>query len=271
MSTRFLSVDLGNSRCKLRLWRVHAQVPAELLASLDLDTDGPLAARVRTWLGVQPAADAAGVSCVASAALEAELVQALVEGGIAAVDARPDPGLVISRVAHPERIGRDRLFAARGALESVRASALVVDAGTALTVDALRVDPITGRGEFLGGAIAPGPRLLATALASGTANLPRVDPIPGVRALGQDTQAALQAGVVVGFEGAARELVLRIGAEAGMPQAPVLLTGGAREFLVNSSSFARGLRVIEEPELVARGLVAAFAAQLNSSDPKCSK
>ncbi len=271
MSTRFLSVDLGNSRCKLRLWRVDGPIPAELLASLDLDTDGQLAARARTWLGAQPAVDAAGVSCVASAAIEAELVRAFVESGIAAVDVRPDPGLVISSVAHPERIGRDRLFAARGALERVRASAIVVDAGTALTVDALRVDPITGRGEFVGGAIAPGPRLLAAALARGTANLPRVEPIPGVRALGQDTHAALQSGVVVGFEGAARELVLRIGAEAGIPEAPVLLTGGARGFLVASSSFARGLRVIEEPELVARGLVAAFAAHVGSSDPKCSK
>ncbi len=271
MSTRFLSVDLGNSRCKLRLWRVEPQVPAELLASLDLDVDAQLAARARTWLGAQPAADAAGVSCVASAAIGEELVRALAASGIGSVDARPDPGLVITSVAQPERIGRDRLFAARGALERVRASAIVVDAGTALTVDALRVDPITGRGEFLGGAIAPGPRLLATALARGTAHLPRVDPLPGARALGRDTQAALQSGVVVGFEGAARELVLRVGVEAGIPEAPVLLTGGARGFLVASSSFARGLRVIEEPELVARGLVAAFAAHVCSSDPKCSK
>jgi type III pantothenate kinase len=102
---------------------------------------------------------------------------------------------------------------------------------------------------------------LYAALARETARLQRIDPKPGVRALGQDTESAVQSGVVVGFEGAARELVLRVAAEAAIADAPVLLTGGAREFLVASSTFSRGLRVLEDPELVALGILAAHAAK----------
>ncbi len=261
MSTRFLSVDLGNSRCKLRIWsRENERAPC-IVESTDFDTDLELGARVRAWLREKDVG-AAGISSVASPTIESDLVRALEANRVPSIDARPDPGLSIA-CREPDRVGRDRLFAARGALERVHASAIVVDAGTALTVDALRVDARTRRGEFVGGAIAPGPRLLSCALSRETARLPRIEPQPGARALGQDTESALQSGVVVGFEGAARELVLRVAAEALISDSPVLLTGGARAFLVASSTFARGLRVIEEPELVALGILAAHTA--NSS------
>lgn len=264
MSPRFLSVDLGNSRCKLRLWSVNRRSPPELLATADLDSDAQLGVRARAWLAVQPAAHAAGLSSVADAALEDDLVRALAAHGIGSIDRRPDPGLEVE-CREPERVGRDRLFAARGALELVQGSAIVVDAGTALTVDALRAGQPPRRASFLGGAIAPGPQLSAAALARGTARLPRIEPTPGVRALGQDTASALQAGVVVGFEGAARELVLRVASEAALLKAPVVLTGGARGFLTASASFGRGLRLVEEPELVALGLLAACASELWAS------
>ena len=97
----------------------------------------------------------------------------------------------------------DRLFAARAALELGDEACLVVDAGTALTVDVAR--PATAgaaRGAFLGGAIAPGPTLLAAALARGAAQLPEIDPQPGAAALGLDTRAAIESGIAVGFAGA---------------------------------------------------------------------
>jgi type III pantothenate kinase len=168
-----------------------------------------------------------------------------------------DPGLEIA-CREPASVGRDRLFAARGAWQLLHSSCLVLDAGTALTVDALRASD-GERPVFLGGAIAPGPRLLARALSSGTARLPEVDPRPLPRALGRDTREALEAGVALGFLGAARELAARIAAEAGLGAAPLVLTGGARAFLEAPSLFdGRTLRV--EPELVHLGLLAASGA-----------
>jgi type III pantothenate kinase len=154
-------------------------------------------------------------------------------------------------------IGRDRLFAARGAWELLGTPAIVVDAGTALTVDALG-RAAGGGPSFLGGAIAPGPLLLAASLASGAEQLFEVTPSPRAAALGRDSREALTAGVSVGFVGAAKELVLRIGKEAGLEDAPLVLTGGAASFLADAFEERH---LTHEPELVARGLIAADAAE----------
>jgi pantothenate kinase type III len=273
-----LTGDLGNSRCKLRLWNTgedaaappRARVPfvgrvAALVAARDFDARTGIGAEVSAWLGELARVDAVAVCGVASPALEDELLCALEAAhDVGAGDqraSRPEPGLAIA-CREPEKVGRDRLFAARGALGLCRASAIVVDAGTALTVDAVRED-----GTFLGGAIAPGPSLLATALAEGTARLPRIEPKPRPSALGRSTEEALQAGVVVGFRGAARELVDRVEEEAGFRGAPVVLTGGAGRFLREPSAFG-ARRVLEEPDLVHLGLLAAWdASRTAEEDP----
>lgn len=167
----------------------------------------------------------------------------------------PPSGLEL-RVEHAQSVGADRLFAARGALARVGRSAIVVDAGTALTVDALLVE--AGRGIFLGGAIAPGPALLAEALGRGGARLHGIEPQPGAAALGRETAAALKAGVVVGFEGAAMELVRRVALEAELGQVPVLLTGGAAGFL-RAALGRTATELLEVPTLVPEGLAAAWA------------
>jgi type III pantothenate kinase len=118
-------------------------------------------------------------------------------------------------------------------------------------------------GVFLGGAIAPGPQLCAEALAQGGARLLAVDPRPGARALGRTTPEALEAGVVVGFRGAARELVRAIGDASGLGAAPLVLTGGARGFLLDPPLFAgRDLVVVED--LVHLGLLDALLDHLGA-------
>lgn len=239
-----LTGDLGNSRCKLRLW----SADRTRLAAMDFDSRAGIGAEVSAWLAEIPRAEAFALCSVASLALEQELLGAL-DPAI-----RPDPGLRVD-CREPEKVGRDRLFAARGALELSPAGAIVVDAGTALTVDAARAD-----GTFLGGAIAPGPELLARTLAEGTARLPRIAPRERAPALGRDTQEALQAGVLHGFRGAARELVDRVSEESALAAAPVVLTGGARGLLREPTAFP-ARRVIEEADLVHLGLLAAYAGR----------
>jgi len=234
----------------MRLWDEARAQPLE-----HLDPRAPaFAADLSRCLEQVPPEASAVLSSVAAAEVEASVAAALVRRFGDRFRGEPDPGLeIVCRNRHT--IGSDRLFAARGAAESLGASALVIDAGTALTVDAVEV--LAGqRARFLGGAIAPGPALLARALA-GAAKLHRVEPRPAVPALGQDTPAALHAGITVGFRGAALELVRRIGEESGLGHGLLALCGGARAFLLEPTLFPADARVCVLPDLVHAGLAAA--------------
>jgi len=244
-----LTVDLGNSRCKLRAWSEEGGGAPRLAGEADLPSETGIGGGIAAWLAGRPVQSAA-VCSVVGAALELEVAEALRRSIDGPVDLAPDAGLSIA-CREPTLVGRDRLLGARAALELARGDALVVSLGTALTVDAVRADR-----TFLGGAIAPGPELLARALALGTARLPALAPIAGVPALGLDTPGALRAGIAVGLRGAARELGERVAAEAGLENATVVLTGGSRHFLLDPPVFsAARLRV--ERDLVHLGLLAA--------------
>ena len=259
MTASAVTADLGNSRLKLRAWRL-GDGPAVRVGALDLAGGADaLTSGAAGWLREHADGASGALSSVAAPELEARMAEAL-EAACGSFLRAPAPGLEL-RVREPDQVGRDRLFAARGALAELGASCLVVDAGTALTVDAVLAlpEPDDGRsGAFLGGAIAPGPRLQAEALARGAARLPRVEPRPGAAALGRGTAEAILAGVVVGFRGAARELVRRITVEAELPaDVPIVLTGGARAVLLEPEPFVRDPLVRED--LVHLGLLAVLA------------
>ena len=167
----------------------------------------------------------------------------------------------------PDAVGQDRRFAAQAAVR-LKGDAIVVDAGTALTVDAVGSGP-----TFLGGAIAPGPGVLADALERAGANLISIDPRPGVSALGRSTAAALEAGISIGFSGAAARLVDEVSREADLSSAPVILTGGARSFLSSEGLF--GDRAVHSfADLVHLGILVSVgvAADLKEEPwPSASK
>jgi len=262
-----VTVDLGNSRCKLRAWTLPGatftpdELP-ELVRRADLDSHAEtLSAELEAWMREVAGTNAVRrvtVCSVASAGRTARVAEGLVRalGTGVEVHLDPDSGLE-NRCRRPETVGADRLFAARGAVELVGGSCLVVDAGTAVTVDAvLAPHGAQNAGAFLGGAIAPGPELLARALAEGTDHLPRVTPATGRPALGRETEAALLAGIDVGFRGAVRELTQRIRAEADLPAAPVVVSGGARDHLLEPETVFAG-EVLVHGQLVHLGLLAA--------------
>ena len=103
-----------------------------------------------------------------------------------------------------ETCGDDRVCALAGALREADA-ALVLDAGTCLVATAGTLEH-----GVIGGAIAPGPDLMARALSEGTASLPHVEFCADASALGRSTPAAIQAGLDAAHVGAARELIARI-------------------------------------------------------------
>ncbi len=129
-----------------------------------------------------------------------------------------------SRLPRTDRVGADRLLDAFAAMRLHGTPTVVVDLGTATTIDA-----VDASGAFAGGAIAPGLELGLAALAGGTARLPRVAIETPERALGRDTIEAIQSGTVLGHVGVVRELTARISAELGTGttlRPTVVVTGG---------------------------------------------
>lgn len=258
-----LTADLGNSRLKLCVWDV---AQSSVLARATFPSETGIGRAAADFARAHGPFRGAALSSVAASNLEAEVLEALNAVVVGGCVFAPECGLELD-VREPQRVGRDRLYAARGALEHARGErasvdvsavgTIVVDAGTALTVDAVDA---RGAGRFLGGAIAPGPALLARSLAEHTARLPRVEPDSLAVALGRDTESAVQSGVVVGFRGAALELALRIAAEAGFRTPLVVLTGGASPFLTSTFDRPEFRRVALDPDLVHRGLLTAWIA-----------
>jgi type III pantothenate kinase len=128
-------------------------------------------------------------------------------------------GLKIS-YDNPRDVGADRIVDAVAAKELYGQPAIIVDFGTATVFDAISKD-----GVYLGGAIAPGISVAAEALFLNTSQLRRVELVAPKSAIGQNTTAALQAGLVLGYAELVKGLVARIKKELG-GSATVVGTGG---------------------------------------------
>jgi type III pantothenate kinase len=165
-------------------------------------------------------------------------------------------------IEHPETAGMDRLAAAVAVnrLREKEQPAIVVDIGTAITVDAVGPD-----GAFLGGAILPGMDLSATALVAGTSQLPPVDTEFGTppSAIGRSTEPAMRAGLFWAAVGAIRELVQRTTAELGAKPLIACTGGGVQPLLPHLDEPDKILYV---PHLVLAGI--AIAAQNSAPDER---
>lgn len=164
-------------------------------------------------------------------------------------------GGVLNAYAQPERLGVDRWVTLIGARAATDSACLVVDAGTAITLDAM--DP---SGLHLGGQILPGLHLMAAALNRNTSDLPEVDAsnwsdIGPVVAFGSATQHAISQGILSAVLGAVDRGLQSIRKE--FPDATLLLTGGDAEVIQQHLSVAAELR----PHLVLEGLACLAAGE----------
>jgi len=132
----------------------------------------------------------------------------------------------IGRQLDPEAIvGEDRLVNAAAAYDVMKQACVVVDAGTAITIDF-----IDGAGTFHGGAIAPGAQLMLDSLHDRTALLPEVEFAKPDMCIGQNTIDAMRVGVFHGIRGMVRELVEKTAERVGhFPL--VIATGGDADLL----------------------------------------
>ena len=151
---------------------------------------------------------------------------------------------VAVRYDTPREVGADRIVNAVAAYRLYGGPACVVDLGTATTFDA-----VARNGDYLGGAISPGIRIAAEALAQRAAKLPRIDLKRPEQAIGANTTDAMRSGILFGYVGLVEGMVRRFRAELGEDMR-VIATGGL------ASVIGAETNVIEhvDPWLTLKGL-----------------
>ena len=137
---------------------------------------------------------------------------------------------------NPREVGADRIVNAVAAFERWKQACVIVDFGTATTFDY-----VTGKGEYVGGAIAPGITISADALYEAAAKLPRVEIARPPSVIGRNTVASMQAGLYYGYVGLVDEICSRMVKEAKEP-CKVVATGGLAPLIAKDS------RTIEEAD-----------------------
>jgi len=145
---------------------------------------------------------------------------------------------------NPREVGADRIVNTLAAHHYFGGPCVVVDFGTSTNLDV-----VSAKGEFLGGALAPGIEISLDALAARAAQLRKVELVLPRSVIGKNTVEALQSGALYGFAGQVDGLVDRIEAEIGELTA-VIATGGLAPLVVDVSS-----RITDHvPELTLQGL-----------------
>ncbi len=162
-------------------------------------------------------------------------------------------------VDNPKEVGSDRVINTLAAHHLYATSCIVVDFGTSTNLDV-----ISSRGEFLGGALAPGIEISVDALAARAAQLRKVELVRPRNVIGKNTVECLQSGIVYGFVGQVDGLVRRITEELQLTDpgpVTVIATGGLAPLVVaESSTIAHhapdltllGLRLVFERNMASR-------------------
>ncbi|MEX0774899.1 MAG: type III pantothenate kinase [Phycisphaeraceae bacterium] len=244
MAIDLLAISIGNTRTKFGAFgqdnlrasqaiandRLGAELPAavkQAYEQLDNDEAPVLLASVNPNLADQVIAIAAR------------------ETGRSVLRVERDLPIPIGRQLDREAlVGEDRLLNAAAAYDVLKQACIVVDAGTAITVDF-----IDGVGTFHGGAIGPGAHMMLNALHVRTALLPEVTFARPAEAIGHNTVEAMRVAVYYGLRGMVRELVEQYAQIAGaFPM--VVATGG------DSETLFEGFELVERivPDLTLLGL-----------------
>ncbi|HEX5586178.1 MAG TPA: type III pantothenate kinase [Acidimicrobiia bacterium] len=244
-----LTIDCGNTQTVIGLFSGHELVDHWRIATVVERTSDELALMFQQFLGFH------GFS------FDAQITGLAIGSGVPRVTAALRemseryfgfPALVLESGVRtgmpilydePKNVGADRIANAIGAYDLYGGPTIVVDFGTANTVDAVSV-----KGEYLGGAIFPGIEISLDALFARAAALRRVELVEPKNVIGKSTIEAIQSGAVYGFSGQIDALVERFEAELG--PSTVVATGGLAELIAPHS------RTIQhtEPWLTLQGL-----------------
>jgi len=148
----------------------------------------------------------------------------------------------------PEGTGVDRILNVAAAYEQMGKACVVVDAGTAITVNCCN-----DAGEFVGGTISPGASMQLNALHEHTAKLPLVTLEPSTEPLGKSTASAIQQGVFYGIRGLVKEVTETFATELGT-WPDIIATGGDAEKLFEGWELIHAIA----PDLTLYGIALAY-------------
>ncbi len=262
-----LALDIGNTNITIGLFRAGALLATRRAATNPRATTDEIELLLDGLLGLD------GIALTDLDAIALASVVPALSGAVEAIAERRDRPLLIAgagtvplpiRVDRPSDVGADRLVNALAAGRLYGTPAVVVDFGTATTLDCVAAD-----GAYVGGAIAPGLELGLEALAARTAKLPRIELRAPDRAIGRDTVSAMQAGTIFGYQALAAGLLARVRRELadanGVAPADIkaILTGG-----LSAAPWARALDGIDaiDPDLTLKGL-AILHAEVGGGEP----
>ena len=157
-------------------------------------------------------------------------------------------------VENPQTVGIDRLLNALAAYRRTKTSTVVIDFGTAITIDI-----VSKEGEFLGGLILPGIRTSAYALNKQTALLPEVDIKRPAKIIGKNSEDAIKAGIYFGTVGSVIYIIKELSRIYGDLQHTIATGGDAKTLKKDIPGIDRYI-----PCLTLEGIRLAFTENLNS-------
>ncbi|EHQ87335.1 type III pantothenate kinase [Desulfosporosinus youngiae] len=149
---------------------------------------------------------------------------------------------------NPREVGADRIVNAVAAYNKYGGPLVIVDFGTATTFCV-----ISKRGEYLGGAIAPGIGISTEALFQRASKLPRIEVVKPTSVIAKNTVAGMQSGIYYGFTGQVDGIVKRMKGELG-PETKVIATGGLARLISQESEMIETV----DPFLTLEGLLLIY-------------
>lgn len=252
-----LAVDVGNTQTVLGLftkatldkhWRISSN-PSLTADELRVKIGALLASSGREWGEIDRVVISSVVPRLTSAYEE------LAEESTARPPMVVGPGLktgMAIKYGNPHEVGADRIVNGVAAFERYGGPVVIVDFGTATTIDV-----VDASGAYLGGAIAPGVETSAEALFSKAARLSKVDLDPPTRVIGQSTRESVQAGLMLGQAAMIDGLVRRVWDEIGV-ETPVVMTGGLAERMAPLCDTTTAV----DPDLTLKGLILIYERNL---------
>ena len=245
-----LAIDVGNTNTVLGLFDDAALRRSWRIKTDARSTADEMALTYRGLLADEPAIDGIALcSTVPSVLREMRLMLDRYYLDVPTVIVEPGTRTGVPVLTdNPKEVGADRIVNTIAAHHHFGGPCIVVDFGTSTNLDV-----VSAKGEFLGGALAPGIEISLDALAARAAQLRKVELVRPRSAIGKNTVEALQSGALYGFAGQVDGLVDRIVAELGEVTA-VVATGGLAPIVVPESR-----RITHhEPDLTLLGLRLVF-------------
>lgn len=248
-----LAIDVGNTQIVIGLYDEAEITDHWRLATVHDRTSDEYAVLVRQLIGEIPVEGIAISSVVPRATMALrEMVRRYFKLEPVVVEPGTRTGMPIL-TDNPKEVGADRIVNAIGAYDLYGGPTIVVDFGTATTLDA-----VSAKGDYLGGAILPGIEISMDALFARADRLSRVELVEPRSVIGKNTIESLQSGAIYGFAGQVDGIVRRMEEELG--ECTVVATGGLSALIAR---FAPSIQHLD-PWLTLHGLRIVYTRNVSS-------